>query len=474
MADGDLTTVVNYTVPVNGQGRAATFQDVFTPTPVWIDFRALQGSDLAGTPFRPSGVYIDNTLGTGDLIINFGAIGYRIVCPAASMLNLPYPAPVSEMVSIIGAGQASVIFVDYPVIPFLREPPTMSGPTTWGTITGVLSNQTDLQNALNLLAPINNPTFTGTVNGITAAMIGLGMVNNTSDLNKPISTATQAALNLLAPIASPTFTGTVSGITQSMVGLGNVNNTSDLNKPISTATQNALNLLAPLASPTFTGTVSGITAAMVGLGNVNNTSDLSKPISTLTQTALNTKVTNPMTTPGDLIVGGAAGAPTRLAIGSAGQVLNVTSGVETWHTPVAADMSDYVVTSWTPVLTFATPGNLSVTYATQTGNIIKVGTMVTAQFVILVSSFTYTTASGNMQITGLPYTANANSNSRGSFSFQGINATGYTSLAPRVSASSNIIDFQCSGMGMNVRAIMATDVASGSPVVLSGTIIYFI
>ncbi len=40
-----------------------------------------------------------------------------------------------------------------------------------------------------------------------------------------------------------------------MVGLGNVDNTSDANKPVSTATQTALNLKANLASPTFTGTV---------------------------------------------------------------------------------------------------------------------------------------------------------------------------------------------------------------------------
>jgi hypothetical protein len=59
---------------------------------------------------------------------------------------------------------------------------------------------------------------------------------NTSDANKPISTATQTALDLKAPLASPTFTGTISGITKTMVGLGNVDNTSDVNKPISTAT----------------------------------------------------------------------------------------------------------------------------------------------------------------------------------------------------------------------------------------------
>ena len=76
---------------------------------------------------------------------------------------------------------------------------------------------TNLLNNLALRAPLNSPTFTGTVSGITAAMVGLGNVNNTSDANKPISTATQAALNLLAtnlaPLASPTFTGTVSGPT---------------------------------------------------------------------------------------------------------------------------------------------------------------------------------------------------------------------------------------------------------------------
>ena len=60
---------------------------------------------------------------------------------------------------------------------------------------------------------------------------------------------------IFARLANPTFTGTVSGITKSMVGLGNVDNTSDASKPVSTAQQTALDLKAPLVSPTFTGTV---------------------------------------------------------------------------------------------------------------------------------------------------------------------------------------------------------------------------
>lgn len=44
-------------------------------------------------------------------------------------------------------------------------------------------------------APVNNPTFTGTVGGVTKSMVGLGSVDNTADVNKPVSTAQQTALN---------------------------------------------------------------------------------------------------------------------------------------------------------------------------------------------------------------------------------------------------------------------------------------
>lgn len=127
-----------------------------------------------------------------------------------------------------------------------------------------------IQTQLDAKAPLNSPTFTGTVSGISKSMVGLTSVDDTSDVNKPVSTAQQTALDLKANLNAPTFTGTVSGISKSMVGLGNLDNTSDVNKPISTATQNALDLKAPLASPTFTGTPSlptGTTAVTQTLGN---------------------------------------------------------------------------------------------------------------------------------------------------------------------------------------------------------------
>jgi hypothetical protein len=128
------------------------------------------------------------------------------------------------------------------------------------------------------------------VNGdYTKAQVGLSNVDNTSDANKPVSTAqgtaiaaaqaaAQAAsqpldadLTTIAGLASttgnviqavantwasqtPAQVKTSLALAKGDVGLGNVDNTSDANKPVSTAQQTALNLKANLASPTFTGT----------------------------------------------------------------------------------------------------------------------------------------------------------------------------------------------------------------------------
>lgn len=82
--------------------------------------------------------------------------------------------------------------------------------------------------------------------------IGLENVDNTSDMNKPVSTATQTALDskqntlvsgtTLKTVNNATLLGPGNvAITKSDVGLANVDNTSDVNKPVSTATQTALN-----------------------------------------------------------------------------------------------------------------------------------------------------------------------------------------------------------------------------------------
>lgn len=137
---------------------------------------------------------------------------------------------------------------------------------------------------------------------LTKTDVGLANVDNTTDAAKPISTATQTALDAKqATIAAGTTAQYYRGdktwqtLDKTAAGLGNVDNTSDANKPVSTAQQTALNLKANLASPTFTGTVTlpsttnGLTKTNVGLANVDNTSDANKPVSSATQTALNGK-----------------------------------------------------------------------------------------------------------------------------------------------------------------------------------------
>lgn len=73
---------------------------------------------------------------------------------------------------------------------------------------------------------------------------------------------------------------------------------------------------------------------------------------------------------------------------------------------VSADantLDDYEEGTWTPVLSFATPGTSSFTYSNQTGNYIKIGRIAYVQFDIRLSAFSKGTASGFLEVSGLPF-----------------------------------------------------------------------
>jgi hypothetical protein len=93
----------------------------------------------------------------------------------------------------------------------------------------------------------------------------------TLDIDSTVATLTGTQTLTNKTLTSPVI-NTPTGITKSDVGLANVDNTTDANKPVSTATQTALDLKAPLASPTFTGTVtlpSGtVTSTMIADGTI--------------------------------------------------------------------------------------------------------------------------------------------------------------------------------------------------------------
>ncbi len=164
------------------------------------------------------------------------------------------------------------------------------------TITGA-----GLSTALNLVLPnaialglgnvtneskvtmFTNPTFTGTVTGVSAAMVGLGNVTNESKATM----FTDAALTGVptAPTASSgtntTQIATTAYVRTAVANLvnsapGALDTLDELaaalgdDASFATTVTTSIGLKAPIDNPTFTGTVSGITKTMVGLGNVLN------------------------------------------------------------------------------------------------------------------------------------------------------------------------------------------------------------
>ena len=64
--------------------------------------------------------------------------------------------------------------------------------------------------------------------------------------------------------------------------------------------------------------------------------------------------------------------------------------------------------TFTPTVTFSTPGDLAVTYTEQTGQYTKIGDMVYLSIRIWTNTFTYTTSSGTFRVAGIPFTAAGN------------------------------------------------------------------
>lgn len=192
--------------------------------------------------------------------------------------------------------------------------PIVNGGTNSST-----QNWVDLTTAQSIAG---NKTFTGNIAGISSGMIGLGNVNNTSDLSKPISTLTQSALNLKADLVGgfipssqlPSYVDDVlefanlaafpatgesgkiyvalnTNLTYRWTGsvYSNMSPSLALGITSSTAYRGDFGDIAYNHSQIIAGNPHGLTTTLIGLGNVNNTADANKPVSVTQQTALNLK-----------------------------------------------------------------------------------------------------------------------------------------------------------------------------------------
>lgn len=149
--------------------------------------------------------------------------------------------------------------------------------------------------------------------------------------------------------------------------------------------------------------------------------------------------------------------------------INLTSGQIAFPASQAASagantLDDYEEGTWTPVLTFATPGNLSVAYTLQSGTYTKIGRYVFTQGEVLTSTFTHTTASGASQITGLPFTSGSVRTS-GPARWGGVTKAGFTDVIMAGSTGSTVLaPFAC-GSGVTGDNVNAADMPTGGTVV---------
>ena len=137
-------------------------------------------------------------------------------------------------------------------------------------------------------------------------------------------------------------------------------------------------------------------------------------------------------------------------------------------------LDDYEEGTWTPTLTFSTPGDLNVVYGTRTGSYTKVGRLVHVSLQIVTSTFTHTTAAGTVLVTGLPFTSNALSRGSTGMQWSGITKAGYTDVAASLPGSSAQIAFTAAASGSAFASVVAADMPSGGTINWTLSLVYFI
>jgi len=138
----------------------------------------------------------------------------------------------------------------------------------------------------------------------------------------------------------------------------------------------------------------------------------------------------------------------------------------------ANTLDDYEEGTWTPALTFATAGDLTVAYSGQNGIYTKIGRVAFETYQLTTSTFTHTTASGNSQVTGGPFSTPATYVYRGPLGWSGITKASYTGIVCAIAASASAIEMRASGSGQAVSNVTTADMPTGGTVALNGSILF--
>lgn len=145
----------------------------------------------------------------------------------------------------------------------------------------------------------------------------------------------------------------------------------------------------------------------------------------------------------------------------------------------ANTLDDYEEGTFTPTLTLSTPGDLAVVYGAsgRVGHYTKIGQLVTVHITIVATSVTHTTGSGNIQVTGLPFTSKntAGFASPGSCEFYfDFNDTTRPYIATVVAQNTSIMTLTSSAPAVSPRTMTISDFTSGAGIQFRTTISYIV
>jgi hypothetical protein len=188
----------------------------------------------------------------------------------------------------------------------------ISSAVAWGGVTGTLSNQTDLQTALDGKVDENSAITGATKTKITYDAKGLvtaGADATTADIASSTDKRYLTDAQLVV-VGNTSGTNTGDNATNSQYSGLATSKQDALVSGTNIKTINSTSLLGSgnvAVEPTITATTSAdyyrgdktfatLNKSAVGLGNVDNTSDANKPVSTATQTALDAKTNKLITT----------------------------------------------------------------------------------------------------------------------------------------------------------------------------------
>ena len=138
----------------------------------------------------------------------------------------------------------------------------------------------------------------------------------------------------------------------------------------------------------------------------------------------------------------------------------------------ANTLDDYVEVSPTLTLTFTTPGDQSIITSLAYAAITKIGRVVVLQFDFLTTTFTHTTASGDILLTGIPNAYKPANTTTGTCAWSGITKANCSQINPIIGGGSGIIHFYASCSAQSLTSIGSSDMPSGGTVRLAGSITY--